>query len=86
MTSTNLALGTSNVAEIVRSLDPETVVLLDKALTTRVEADKATVSALKKVGLNLVVLSSEALYTLQNSVITKIWAREQHALNVISDP
>ena len=77
--------GTIEAAEMVRSLDPQAVVLLDRALTIEVEADKATVSGLKKVGLNLATLSSEVLYTLQDDVITKLWVREQRALNVINE-
>ncbi len=65
-------------------MDPRVVVLPDRALTTEVQAKRATISSLKKVGFNLVPPPSEALHTLQDGVIAELWAREQRALNVIS--
>lgn len=85
MVSTILALGTSDVAEMVCSLDPWAVTLPDGALTTKVEAGRAIINAFKKVGLSLVVLPSEALHTLQAGVITELQAREQRVLGVISE-
>lgn len=66
-------------------MDPWFILLLDGALTTEVEVDKATVSALKKFRLNLAVLPSEALQTLQDIVIMELQAREQRMLNLISE-
>ena len=66
-------------------LDPRSVALPDGALIAKAEANMATVSALKKVELNLVVLPSEAFHTLQDSVITELRAWEQCALNVINE-
>lgn len=66
--------GTSEVAEMVCFLDPRSVALPDGALIAKAEANMATVSALKKVELNLVVLPSEAFHTLQDSVITELRA------------
>lgn len=80
-----MAPGTSEAAKLARSLDPRAIVLPDKALTTKVEVDKATMSAIKQVGLNLFVLPSEANHTLQDGVITKLHAKEKHTLNVISE-
>lgn len=83
-TSTILAPGTPKAVELVRSLDPRAVVILNKALTIEVEANKATINTLKKDGLNLAMLLSGALYSLQDSVLTELRAREQCVLNLIS--
>ena len=58
--------------------------ILNKALTIEVEANKATINTLKKDGLNLAMLLSGALYSLQDSVLTELRAREQCVLNLIS--
>lgn len=57
---------------MVNMLDPWAIALLGGALTTEAEADRAIVNALKKVGLNFVVLPSEALHTLQDGVIVEL--------------
>lgn len=49
---------------MVRSLDPRAITLLDGALTIEVEANRATVNTLKKVGLDLAALPSEVFHTL----------------------
>lgn len=59
--------------------------LPDKALTTENEADRPAISALKGVGLNLAMLLGEALHLLQDGVIAELRAREQRALQVISE-
>ena len=66
-------------------MDPRAIALPDGALTTEAEADRATVSAIKQVGLKFAMLPSEALHTLQYGVITELQAREQRTLNVISE-
>jgi len=71
-TLNSLVLGTSKTAKVVHSLDPWAIVLLDEALTIEVEADRATVSALKNIGLNLALVPIEALQTPQAVLITKI--------------
>lgn len=78
--STSLTIGTSEAAEMVRAKVSSVIMLLDGALTIKNEADRPTVRALKGVGLNLVVLPSEVLHLLQDGVITKLRAREHHAL------
>lgn len=60
--------------EMVHSLDPRATALPDGTLNMEAEADKATISALRNIGLNLGVLPSEALHTLQASVIAEIRA------------
>lgn len=84
MTSTNLLLWTTQAIELVGSLDLWVVDLLDGALSMEEEADKAIVSALRNVGLNLATLPNEFLHTLQVGVIEEIKAREQHALSMIT--
>ena len=59
--------------------------LPDGSLTVETKFDKAIVSALKKIGLNLVAVPSEALHTLQYGVIAELGAREQHTLNVMRE-
>jgi len=50
-----------------------------------VETNKDIASTLKKVKLNLAMLPSEPLHTLQDGVIAELQAREQCMLNVISE-
>lgn len=57
---------------MVLSLDPWVVALSNGALIAKAKADRATVNALKKVGLNLAALPSEALHTLQDGVIVEL--------------
>lgn len=59
---------------MVHTLDHQAITLPDGAMTIEAEADKATVSSLKGVGLNFSMPPSEALHTLQDGVITKLWA------------
>lgn len=61
------------------------IVLADGALTTENEADRSIVSALKGVGLNLVVLSCKALHLLQDGLIAELRVHEHYALQVISE-
>ena len=53
-------------------MDLEADMLPDGALSMEVNADKATVSALRNIGLNLVMLPSEFLHTLEVGVIVEI--------------
>lgn len=55
------------------------------ALNVEVATNKVIVSTFKNVGLNLAMLPSEFLHTLQVGVITDLKAREQHALSMISE-
>ena len=61
------------------------IVLSDGALTAENEDDRPTVRALKGVGLNLVVLPSEALHLLRDGVIAKLRICEHRTLKVISE-
>ena len=58
--STNLAISTLEVVEMLHVKVPRAIVLLEGALTIENEADKPTINALKGVGLNLVVLPGKA--------------------------
>jgi len=62
--STSFVLGTLEAAGMVCTLDPQAITLPNEELTMEAKVDKATVSTLKEVGLNLAMLPSEALHTL----------------------
>jgi len=64
MVSTTLAIDTSEAADMLHTKASSAIVLPDGALITENEADRPTISALKGVGLNLVVLACEALHLL----------------------
>ena len=83
--STNLAIDTSKVFKMLRTKVSNTIVLPDGALTTKNEADRPTISALKGVGLNFAALLGEVLHLLQDGVITELRAREHHTLQVINE-
>jgi len=75
-----LAPGTTQAVEMVRSLDLQEIALVDGALSAEVVVDKAIVSSLKNIGLNLAVLPNEFLHTLQVGVIAEVKApREARA-------
>jgi len=80
MVSTSLALGTLEAIGLLCVTTPLAIVLPDGALTTETEVDRPAVNALKRVGLNLVMLPNEVLHLLQDVVITKLQACEQRAL------
>ncbi len=61
---------------MVRTLDPQAIALLDGVLIAEAEADRATISALNRVGINFSTLPSEALHTLQDGVIVELRAWE----------
>ena len=80
-----MVLGTLEATSMLRGRDPQPIVLTDGALETETKADKPTVNLLKRVGINLAALPNEALYLFQNGMIAELQAREQHALQVISE-
>lgn len=59
---------------MVCTLDPWEIELSNGSMTIVVEANKATISTLKGIGVDLVALPSEALHTVQDGVITKLRA------------
>ena len=83
--ATGVCDSTSDVAEMLHMKASNAIVLPDGALTIHNEADRPTISALKGVGLNLAVLLREVIHLLQDGVIEKMRAHEQHALHVISE-
>lgn len=62
-----------------------TTVLPEGELVIENEADRHTISVLKGVGINMVVLPREKLYVLQDGVTQELWAMEGHALQVMSE-
>jgi len=80
-----LALGTVEAEKMLCSLDPRFISLPDGALTVEAKDDQATIHALQKVMLDLVVIPREALRTLHDGVIIELWALEQRELNIISE-
>jgi len=85
MVSTSLAIGTSEAADMLRTKASSVLVLPDGALKIENKAERPTVSALKGVWLNLVVLPHEALHLLQDGVIAELRAHEHRALQVINE-
>lgn len=83
--STSLAIGTSEVADRLRTKTSSVIVDLDVALTIENEVDRPTINALKRVKLNLAVLLCEALHLLQDGGIAELRAREYRTLQVISE-
>lgn len=64
MVSTNIVIGTSEVAEMLHAKVSLAIVLPEGALTTKNEAESPTVSTLKGMGLNLEALLGEVLHLL----------------------
>lgn len=60
--STSLAIGTLAVVEMLRKKVTNMIVLPYGALTIENEADRPTVSSLKGVGLNMIMLPRETLH------------------------
>ena len=61
---------------MLRKKSSDVLVMLDGALEIENEADRPTISTLKGVGLNLIVLLHEALHLLQDGVIVELSSRE----------
>lgn len=83
--STSLALGTTATEEMLCARMTNTIVFPEGALVTQNETDRAMVSALKGVGINMAALPRETLYVLQDRVTVELRAREGHALQVMSE-
>ena len=78
--STRLAVGTSTTKEMLRAKMTNTIVLPDGALVTENEADGPMFCGLKGIGLKMVALPREMLYTLQDGVTTEHRSRENRAI------
>jgi len=70
--------------EILHAHMTNIIALLERALVIEKEADRPTVSALKRVRINMAALPREMLYVLQDGVTAKLWSREGRALQVLS--
>lgn len=62
-----------------------TIVLLEGAVTTKNEDDRAAVGKINGLGLNLAARSWDTLYQLQDDIIVELRAREGHAIQVLSE-
>lgn len=67
--STSLAVGIATVEQMLHAQTTNAIVLLEGALVTKNEADRLMVSALKEIGINMVVLPQETLYVLQDGIL-----------------
>ena len=85
MVSANLDIDTTEAIEMLHVKASNAIVLPDGVLTTKNEADRPTVNALKGVGLNLAVLPHEVLHLLQDGVILELRACEHYALQVFNE-
>lgn len=83
--STSFAVGTSVADEMLHTHVTNTIVLPDEALVIENEADRSTVSVLKGLGINMVVLRWGTLYVLQDGVIVELQAKEGHVLQVLCE-
>lgn len=72
--STNLAIGIAATEEMLRGHMTNTIVLPKGALVMENEANRPMMSALKGVGINMVVLPWETLYVLQDGVTIELRA------------
>lgn len=63
-TQTSLALGTSQVVELVRILDIWTVALLEASLKEKLANDKVVMSTLKNISFNIAALPNKYLHVL----------------------
>lgn len=83
--STSLAVGTNAAEEILRACTTNTIVLPEGAFVIENEADRPTVSALKGVGINMVVIPREMLYVLHDGGTIELCAKEGRTLQVMSE-
>jgi len=63
-----------------------TIVLPEGALLVKKEDDRATMSKIKGLGLNLAALLRDTLYKLQDGIIAELRAKEGHTIKVMSEP
>jgi len=62
-----------------------TIVLPEGTLVTTNEADRPTISALKRIGINMDTLPWETLYILQDGITVELQTRESRALHVLNE-
>lgn len=83
--STSLAINTLAAKEMLCTRVTSMVVLPDRALTTKNEADRPTIKSLKGEGLNMVALPREMLYILHDGVIVELRDWDSHVLKVMRE-
>lgn len=83
--STHVTMGTSTEKHMLHARMANTIVLLEGALVSADAMDRMTVSMMKGLGLNLATLPWEILYQLQDGIISKLRARENYAIQVLSE-
>jgi len=76
-TQMTLALGTCQVAKLVRTMDLRIIALPEGSLSAESTDDKIIISTLKNISLNIAALPNEFLHALQTGVTMKFRAREQ---------
>lgn len=86
MVSRKLAISASEATDMLCAKTSSEIVMPDGVLTTKNEADRPIVSALKGVELNLEALPHEALHLLHDDVIAELRCYEHYTLQVISEP
>ena len=59
--------------------------LLKGTLTAENEDDRAIVSNIMGMGLNLAAFSWDTLYSIQDGITAELHAREGHAIQVLSE-
>ena len=69
-------MGTSQVVELVRTLDLRTIALPDGALRAETSDDHIILSTIKNIGLNKVALSNKTLHVLHARVVDELRTRE----------
>jgi len=79
--STNLAVGTTIVEQMLCARTTNTIMLPEWALVITNEADRPTISALKGIRINMATLPWETLYILQDGITAELWARESRGAN-----
>lgn len=82
---TSLEVGTPIAEEMLHARITNTIVLPKGALVTENKANRPMVNVLKGVRINMVVLPREMLYVVQDGVTAELRARENRALQVMSE-
>lgn len=83
--STSLVGGTAATEEMLHARIVNTIVLTEGELVTKNEANRLMVSALKGARINMVTLPWEMLYVLHDGVAAELLARENRALQEMSN-
>lgn len=82
---TSLVVGMVTAKEMLCAHMANSITLPKGALVIENQVNRATVSVLKGVGINMAMLPQETLYVPQDKVTAKMWAREGHTPQVLSE-